>query len=288
MRATTIFLFSDGIIAFGFYDSYMRNKKLIVLFSILAFLTLLVVLSSVIFSVQNVYASCYNDENDAYDSLIASKDINGIAKGKSIFLLNEKKAIESIESNCSDVKVVNIERKFPNQVYINYVKIFPYIALETEDCVLYASNNGKILSKGDKQETYSDYIKLIASVTPASETVGDLLYVENTAENTLISGILNTIERLDLRNVMVDMFEFIDVSYVDRDGIVPRVYMKTRTGTYFELQGGATNIDKKIRFAVSVYLSDETTYMHGGTIVVNTSGNGASFTRDNRYENTRK
>lgn len=66
----------------------MRNRKLIVLFSILAFLTLLVVLSSVIFSVQDVYASCYNDENEAYDSAIASQEVNGISKGKSIFLLN--------------------------------------------------------------------------------------------------------------------------------------------------------------------------------------------------------
>ena len=144
----------------------MRNKKLIVLFSILAFLTLLVVLSSVIFSVQNVYASCYNAEDEAFDEIVASNEINGITKGKSIFLLNESKAIEKIESNLSDVKVVNIQRKFPNQVYINYVKIFPYLAVETENAVLYASNDGKILSKGEKCESYPDYIKLIAASAP--------------------------------------------------------------------------------------------------------------------------
>ena len=127
----------------------MRNRKLIVLFSILAFLTLLVVLSSVIFSVQDVYASCYNDENEAYDSAIASQEVNGISKGKSIFLLNEQKAIEMIEANYSDVKVINIERKFPNQIYINYVRIFPYVALETDDCVLYASNTGCLLYTSD-------------------------------------------------------------------------------------------------------------------------------------------
>ena len=57
-----------------------------------------------------------------------------------MFMLSEKKVIEKVESSRSDVRVVNIERKFPNQVYINYVKIFEYIAFETEDCVLYASN----------------------------------------------------------------------------------------------------------------------------------------------------
>lgn len=266
----------------------MRNKKLIVLFSILAFLTLLVVLSSVIFSVQNVYASCYNAEDEAYDEIVASNEINGITKGKSIFLLNESKAIEKIESNLSDVKVVNIQRKFPNQVYINYVKIFPYLAVETENAVLYASNDGKILSKGEKCESYPDYIKLIADSAPSSENVGDKLYADSAPEGAIVSSILGTIERLDLRNVMVDMFEFIDVSQANVEGVVPKVYIKTRTGTYFELQGGEANIDKKIRFAVSVFLSDETKYMHGGTIVVNMSGDGATFTSTNKYEEAKK
>ena len=266
----------------------MRNRKLIVLFSILAFLTLLVVLSSVIFSVQDVYASCYNDENEAYDSAIASQEVNGISKGKSIFLLNEQKAIETIEANYSDVKVINIERKFPNQIYINYVRIFPYIALETDDCVLYASNSGKILSKGDKLEAYAHHIKLISSSPPSSVIPGETIYAENTTEYALVSGILGTIERLDLRNVMVDMFEFIDISYAENEGTVPRVYMKTRTGTYFELQGGAANVDKKIRLAISIYLSDETKYMHGGTLIVNTSGTSAWFSSVNGYENVKK
>ena len=52
----------------------MRNKKLIVLFSILAFVTLLVVLSSVIFSVQTVYASCYNDDDEQLDAIVASRN----------------------------------------------------------------------------------------------------------------------------------------------------------------------------------------------------------------------
>ena len=39
---------------------------------------------------------------------------------------------------------------------------------------------------------------------------------------------------------------------------------------------------------MSVFLSDETKYMHGGTIVVNMSGDGATFTSTNKYEEAKK
>ncbi len=260
----------------------MRNKKLIVLFSILAFVTLLVVLSSVIFSVQTVYASCYNDDDEQLDAIVASHEVNGIDRGKSMFMLSEKKVIEKVESSRSDVRVVNIERKFPNQVYINYVKIFEYIAFETEDCVLYASNECKILSKGDKQTEYNDHIKLICNAAPASETEGDTLFAEDSSQYKTVCGILDAMERMDLHSVVIDMFEFIDVNNTDVNGLT---YIKTRTGAYFELQGGTNNLLEKLRLAASVYLSNDTQYMNSGTIIVNSSGKTAYYSPENRYEN---
>jgi len=265
------------------FEGIMRNKKLIILFSILAFVTLLVVLSSVIFSVQNVYASCYNDDNEQLDGIIASKEVNGISRGKSMFMLSEKKVIAEIEKNRSDVRVVNIERKFPNQVYINYVRIFEYLAFETDSSVLYASNECKILSVGEKLDSYPDHIKLIAAGSYNAYETGSPLFPESSDEFALVNGIMDTVERMDLHSVVVDMFEFIDVSFAVGES-VPCAFIKTRTGTYFELQGGAEHIAEKIRLAVSVYLSNETKYMNGGTIIVNSSGSKASYTKENRYE----
>lgn len=260
----------------------MRNKKLIVLFSILAFVTLLVVLSSVIFSVQTVYASCYNDDDEQLDAIVASEEINGISRGKSMFMLSEKKVIEKVESSRSDVRVVNIERKFPNQVYINYVKIFEYIAFETEDCVLYASNECKILSKGDKQAEYKDHIKLISDAAAVSQNEGDTLFALDSSQYKIVCGLLDAMERMDLHSVVIDMFEFIDVTSTDKNGLT---FIKTRTGAFFELQGGTTNLTEKLRLAASVYLSNDTQYMNSGTIIVNSSGKTAYYSPENRYEN---
>ena len=104
----------------------MRNKKLIILLCILFVVTLLVVLSSVLFTVQDVYGYCYNDDDETFDIEIAKFETNGLSRGKSIFFVNEEEVISAVESKYPDVNVINVERKFPNIIYINYVKIFPY------------------------------------------------------------------------------------------------------------------------------------------------------------------
>lgn len=259
----------------------MRNKKLIVIICVLAFVTLIVFLGSVVFSVQSVYASCYNDNDEELDAAVAALDNNGISRGRSIFMLNESRVIEAVERACDNVKVVNVERKFPNQVYINYVKIFPYLVYETGESALLVSNRCKILFAADKQESYPDYIRLISAEGPSSVNEGELIFAEGTDTYPVVSELLEAMERMDLRSVVVDMLEFIDVTYTHSAGMT---YVKTRLGTYFELQGGASALTEKIRLAVSVYLSD-VKYMHGGTIIVNSSGTGAAYSDENRYEN---
>ncbi len=257
----------------------MRNKKLIVLFSILSFVTLLVVLSSVCFSVQKVYAYCYNDYDETLNGRIESKEVNGISRGGSIFMLNEKKITAKIENELSEVKVINIERKFPNQVYINYVKILPYIVLDTESDALLVSNECEVLRHIEKQEHYLDYIKLLTDTNPESDKNGDKLFKEDSGDYMLVSGILDTIERMDLHSTVVEMFEFIDTRLFKTDNLV---YIKTRIGTYIELMGNGTNIDKQVQLAVSLYLSSETKYMTGGTITV--AGLNGFYSDENKYE----
>ena len=67
----------------------MRNKKLIILFSVLLALTLLVVFNSVLFSVQHVNAYCANVEKSEQATNVLKN--HGIRHGSSIFFVNKKK-----------------------------------------------------------------------------------------------------------------------------------------------------------------------------------------------------
>ena len=103
----------------------MRNKKLIILFSVLLGITLLVVFNSVLFSVQHVNAYCYNQEQSVYQEQVLKA--HKIKRGKSIFLVNKKKVIDNVHSAVPQVRVVNVEKKFPNRIWINYVEETEYL-----------------------------------------------------------------------------------------------------------------------------------------------------------------
>ena len=258
----------------------MRNKKLVVVLAVFAVITMLVVLGSVIFSVHNVYAHCYNADDATLDSVVMDKDTNGIRRGKSIFMLDEEEIIARIEDKCSDVKVINVERKFPNRVYVNYVKIFPSMVLETQNSALALSPDCEILSAVEKSETYPALIKILTDNAPVNTASGEIFFDKNGNDYKVCKEINDVMIRMELYNESVSMFEFIDLRKVETGEVI---FIKTRTGTYFELQGGAQNIAEKIRIAVSVYLSDETSYMNSGTIIVSSSGKSASYSPVDRY-----
>lgn len=259
----------------------MRNKRLLVLLSIFVAITLVVVLSSVTFSVKQVYGYCYNDEDPALCATVSSSEYVGNIVGKSIFMVNESKIKESIEKKNPSVKVINVEKKFPNLIYVNFVKIFPYLVYETADSALLVSNESKILSTAVKETTYLNQVKLITDATPTSTQVGQALFGASTAENEVIAQIMGVMQRIDLHSRVVDMFEFIDLTKTFKNGLT---YIKTRSGVYIELQNGKDDIGNKLVTAISVYVSDQTQYMTSGTIIVPKAGS-AQYSKDNRYEN---
>ncbi|MBR2989177.1 MAG: hypothetical protein IKC64_05595 [Clostridia bacterium] len=259
----------------------MRNKRLIVLLSIFVAITLIVVFSSVTFSVKQVYGYCYNDEDPTLCQTVSSRENVGDVVGKSIFMVSESKIKASIEKKNPDVKVINIEKKFPNLVYVNFVKIFPYLVYETQDSALLISNDSKILSTTAKETTYLNQVKLITDTAPNSTEIGQALYEQNTDEKEIIAQIMDVMQRIDLHSHVVDMFEFIDITNTCKNGLT---YIKTRSGVYIELQNGKDDIVGKLTMAISVYVSDQTQYMTSGTIIVPSAGR-AQYSKDNRYEN---
>ena len=257
----------------------MRNKKLIVIFSVLCALAVLIVASSVLFSVQHVSAYCYNADDAELERQVLEN--NGIKRGKSIFSLNKSKVIEKVESSVANIRVINIEKKFPNRVFINYVKLFEYFEFSQNGEFYYVSNSGDIVRVGKTAEDNGEYIKLYIKGNAISPSLGAKFETENDFVNTALPILLSAIERIDARDVVVKLFEFADFSK-------NFVYLKTRTGVMFELQS-CDNALEKLRLGVSVYrdmtsAADERT--KSGTIILTGDEKPrAQYSKDNRYEN---
>lgn len=239
----------------------MRNKRLIILFCILFAVTTLIVLSSAVFSVRFVYAYCTNDDDQELCEQVADFNVNEIKTGRSIFLLSEKKIIETVESKMPQVEVINIERKFPDRVYINFRKLFPYYAIAAGEQTLLAGYDGKILSTTDDPDKY---IKFTALSAPTETSAGKTAFAADSTEGKFITKFTETIDKLQILEYTslqkkMEIFESIDISGIASNR---EFFVKMRTGTEIEFSGDLDDLVPELRLALSTYFDREDNYMN--------------------------
>lgn len=239
----------------------MRNKRLIILFCILFAVTTLIVLSSAVFSVRFVYAYCTNDDDQELCEQVADFNVNEIKTGRSIFLLSEKKIIETVESKMPQVEVINIERKFPDRVYINFRKLFPYYAIAAGEQTLLAGYDGKILSTTDDPDKY---IKFTALSAPTETSAGKTAFAADSTEGKFITKFTETMDKLQILEYTslqkkMEIFESIDISRISSNR---EFFVKMRTGTEIEFSGDLDDLVPELRLALSTYFDREDNYMN--------------------------
>ncbi len=239
----------------------MRNKRLIILFCILFAVTTLIVLSSAVFSVRFVYAYCTNDDDQELCEQVADFNVNEIKTGRSIFLLSEKKIIETVESKMPQVEVINIERKFPDRVYINFRKLFPYYAIAAGEQTLLAGYDGKILSTTDDPDKY---IKFTALSAPTETSAGKTAFAADSTEGKFITKFTETIDKLQILEYTslqkkMEIFESIDISRISSNR---EFFVKMRTGTEITFWGTLDDLEAELQIAITTYFSKSNDYMN--------------------------
>lgn len=253
----------------------MRNKKLLIVLIVVCSITLLIVLNSVIFSVQTVTTYCYNAPYDEEFNNEIVKNSN-IKKGGSIFALDKKKVTQALTENVPSIKVVNIEKKFPNTVSINYVKIFEYLRIEQNGKYYCCSNDGKILRVLDSIENEDKLIEF--RVSPIKEvSAGEKFASDSSTEVAIATELLSALERLDFHREAVELIDFIDIRKSQF------VFIQMHSGVMIELQGNS-NITAKLRMALSVFDSKYEWRNSGTLIVPDGDGQQATWSDEKRYD----
>ena len=251
----------------------MRNKRLLIIFCILLSLTLLIAVGSAIFSVKTVNAYCYNaDDEQLLERVEKSKDK---LIGKSIFALDENDIIAQIEDEIGGIKVVNIERLFPNRVSINFVKLFDYFEVNYSGIYYVCGIDGKILRQQD-QSGGDNVIKIKLNLTQKPE-VGETFA---TAERfSALQDIISMLEQLNFRDTNAPaLIESIDLAYSNS-----AIYVKTRAGVLIKLIHD-DNAGEKLRKALSLYTAKPEYRTSGMIIAVNTDEVFYSPENDTIYE----
>lgn len=258
----------------------MKRKKTLVLFLILCFLTVLIVVGSVLFSVNTIMGYCYNDTDPALTRRVVDASSSKLKTGTNIFLINEKEIINQIESEIANVKVVNIERKFPSSVYINFYRIKEYFAVKYDGVYLYISNDCKILRKTEVQET-EKRINLLISSAPSSTEPGSVLFSTQSDEYSVTIQLMEALSRMESYQNMLEIIDKIDLRFIDKN----ELFIKTTAGACVEVQYPGANMLDKIHYAMSYLNNADFSGKSEGTIIVSGTGNkvSASYTKKDRY-----
>ncbi len=133
----------------------MKSKRLIVLLCVLAFLTVLIVINSTLFTLQTVSVNWLTtkymlDVTNVKDYNITEK----VELGGSIFLIKKDDISDKLEKQFPYLRVVSIETKFPNKLVIHSAE------RESLYAISLGSNNYAILDEQGKVLSKSTYEKI--------------------------------------------------------------------------------------------------------------------------------
>ena len=137
----------------------MKGKRLVVMLSMLAFIVVLVVINSTLFTLQSIIINWMTSQN----KLQGVKDYQiseNISLGQNIFLLKKDSITSSLEKKYPFLRVVSIETKFPNKIVIHSAERESLYAIKLTDDSQGQSSNvqyaivdelGKILEISDER-----------------------------------------------------------------------------------------------------------------------------------------
>jgi|GEM_PF-1755265 len=260
----------------------MKSKKTFILFMIFCFLAVLIVIGSVLFSIKDVVGYCYNSDDEVVRAQVSNSDIHGIETGMNIFMLNENEVRDAVESKIPNVKVINVERKFPSSVYINYIVLEEYFQIQNGGSRLYVSNDCEILRKEERSDEFDNgHIILYCGAKPSSTEVGSRVFSGNSTRYAVVSELMTAISRLGYYKDIIDVIKLVDLRFIDQN----LLYIKTNTGVTIEIINPGNALTTKVQLAMSKLDGCSFEQKSKGTIIVTNQGSKISgaYSTEDRY-----
>lgn len=182
------------------------NKRLVIIFACIAVFVLILVVGAVVFTVSDVNILLSSEQTIAFDKTKILQT-SGIKKGQSVFTIDAEEASGKIEKQFPMLKVVKIERVFPNKVRINLdvrtpiikVKIAGsdnYCVMDRELKIVAIVDNDSDTYEGNNLLSIENY-----EYTADENCLGDFASGDKTIDN--IKEILGALETRELVNSRV-------------------------------------------------------------------------------------
>ncbi len=224
-----------------------KNAKIAIIVAVVAFIALIVVLCSTIFSVKKAELVWYKEPNLALSQI----DNNMIlekseVKAQSVFFLDRNKAIASLEESYPEMRVIDIEVIWPNTMKVHATMREAVYALPVK--------NGFAI--------IDEYFKVLEVKSEYDSTKSNAVLLNNDSAKNLEVEKGDTIDLFGAPVLADIYYSFIEMerSLVDFRAIVKGVSLENTTLTISTHQGTIIKLDKpfantraKMRLALGVF-----------------------------------
>ena len=223
----------------------MRNKKLIVLLTIVLVLVLSIVTCGATFLVRDVNAYCYYEHADIeeYNKKVVEKA--GIKLNSSMFFVDEVGIKNNIEKAYPDIEVINVRRGFPDTVTINYVIYEKSFQYKKGDRYYQCYSSGRIGEVSGVE--MPGYFTVKPSGT-TSDKIGNYFQSENGKDRKYVDRIIAFFRSKGMIDYQItQLIKFVDLT---RDGYV---YIRTNAGVSIEIHDSGVKFEDLLDRAFAVY-----------------------------------
>ena len=254
----------------------MKSKRLVVFLSILAFLTVLVVLSSTVFTLQKVSINWMTTKVE----MVGIKDssiTDIVPTGASIFLVDKEEITKDLEKEFPYLRVVGLETKFPNRIVVHTAERESLFAINMSDdngtrYYMVLDEKGKVLRKTNSsifagEELGAKPIKVSfvgANVNADDYVVGE--EVKDMPLKDLLTRLSYTMREAG-HNPTTSKGVFTDISIVYA-GNEKEINFKTRNGMVISLKDAEHLTTDKLLLGLTIYDKNQQSGVVEGTIDV--------------------
>ncbi len=270
----------------------MRNKRLIILISVIVGVVALIIIMSAVFTVYNIEARCaenYTAANEAETNRVSAEVVAAAEDFRyhSIFLFDEDELADTVNANVTRAEVLNVECLFPNKVRIEYRYVDDDLYVPYDGRYLVAGSYGKITQVLDSKPSGEEIVEVTPSSGPSGTQAGQYLYGEGSFDITALDVFFNYAEGLTDSDENKFRAQYANIDLSDAlHTYAPTITLTMKDGLEFVVNGSVPGPDGTTDFS----FNDENTLKNAvrtlaswyaenassaqGTVIVQYAGGG--------------
>ena len=226
----------------------MKHKRLLIISTCLVFLMICVLCFKELFTVKDInveYLVTSNGVNEEVYSLVEKY------KGKSIFSIDAEEIKNEITSN-RYLKVLSIEKKYPNEILINVIERSEKYYYVADDAVYYFDDEFFTVRKADSEPLGETYLIEVAfneisteAKIPVECSLMSYFYFpeEFLADKELVMGKIQGISS------SVTKISFVTTGELDER----RIKLQMREGVVIEIRKAGISLEEKLQSGINFY-----------------------------------